>query len=193
LVGQSMATIIAFWQLPGEEAEFFRFLARKSDVVGIRLMQAVPTTDEIRAQPIAAFMNRPDTTRLYLTLASVFPPTHFRTWQSNQPGERVLYSLPEDFPAIIYDCGVESDGNVSQSHACAYPSSAPREVAAWMRRVFDWLRRATPHWFEYEGYRATPAAARYSMSGLNLVPYHGWTGRRTGRNSFTTKRRKRRT
>ena len=53
-----------------------------------------------------------------------------------------------------------------------------------MRRVFAWLRRHTPHWHEYQGYRVTERAAHATLGGLLLVPYHGWRGDTTGRSSF---------
>jgi hypothetical protein len=180
-----MASVVSFWQLPDEEPAFLRYLGRGSEVVAIRHMEAVPNPDTIQPVPVKELIGRPDADRLYLTLLSVVAePFPLHRWEPESPGGPVRFSLPIGFPAIVYDAGTLADGALSQSHAAAYPSEAPAAVAAWMRRVFGWLRRVAPHWHEYEGYRVTELAARAAIDGLSLVPYHGWRGPSTGRSSF---------
>jgi hypothetical protein len=177
--------VATFWQMPKDEEAFLRYLARGEKVMAIRHMEAVPDPNAIRAQPVASLIGRTDAHRLYLTLASAArEPLPLFRWEPEVPGEPVQFSLPVEFPAIVYDAGALRGGELSQSNAAAYPSRAPAEVAAWMRRVFAWLRRATPHWHEYEGYRVSERAAQAALAGLTLVPYHGWSGAVTGRSSF---------
>ncbi len=180
-----MASVVSFWQLPDEEATFFRYLARGGKVVAIRHMEAVPDPATLRPMPVETLVGRPDAGRLYLTLRSaVADPLPLHRWEPETPGEPVRYSLADEVPAIVYDAGTLANGRLSKSNAVAYPSQAPVAVAAWMRRVFGWLRRATPHWHEYDAYRVTELAAQAALGGLSLVPYHGWRGRSTGRSSF---------
>jgi len=185
-----MPSVVGFWQLPSEEAMFFRYLARGGDVVAIRHREAVPDPSVIRPLSVADLIGRQDSDRVYLTLQSVVAePLPLHRWEPESSGEPVRYSLPVGFPAIVYDAGRLADGQLSQSNASAYPSQAPAVVAAWMRRVFGWLRRATPHWHEYKSYRVTVLAAKAALDGLLLVPYHGWRGASTGRSSFAPRRR----
>jgi hypothetical protein len=180
-----MASVVTFWQLPDEETAFLRYLARGGEVVAIRHMEAVPDPATLRAVAVEELVNRPDAARLYLTLRSaVADPLPLYRWEPESPGAPTRYSLPIGFPAIVYDAGTLVGAALSQSNAAAYPSEAPAALAAWMRRVFAWLRRAAPHWHEYEGYRVTELAAQAAIGGLSLVPYHGWRGRSTGRSSF---------
>lgn len=186
-----MAAVVGFWQMPGEKERFLRYLARSGEVVAIRHREAVPDPVTLRPLPIEDVIGRPDAGRLYLTLRSVTTgPLPLHRWEPESPERPILYSLPIRFPAIVYDAGTLADGRLSRSNAVAYPSQAPAEVSAWMRRVFAWLRRNTPHWHEYEGYRATEQAARAALDGLALVPYHGWRGRSTGRSSFDPRPRR---
>jgi hypothetical protein len=181
-----VASVVTFWQLPDEEAAFFRYLAREAEVVAVRHTEAVPDPATIQSVPVKEFIGRSDTSRLHFTLKSVASePLVLRRWESESAGNPARYSLPVDFPAIVYDVGSLEGGALSQSNASAYPLEAPTVVSAWMRRVFGWLRQNTPHWHEYEGYRVTERAARAAVNGLRLVPYHGWRGRSTGRSSFT--------
>lgn len=180
-----MASVMTFWQLPDEEAEFLRYLARCGEAVAIRHMEAVSDPAALKPVPVEEVVGRPDAGRLYLTLRSVVTeslPLH--RWEPELPGEPARYSLPVGFPAIVYDAGTLADGALSQSNVAAYPSDAPATVAAWMRRVFAWLRRAAPYWHESEGCRVTELAA---LGGLTLVPYHGWRGRSTGQSSFASR------
>ena len=185
-----MASVVAFWQLPSEEESFLGYLARGGDVVAIRHREAVSDPAAIHPVPVAELIGRTDTHRLYLTLQSeTAEPLELRRWEPETRGEPVRYSLPVGFPAIVYDAGTLAEGRLSQSHAAAYPSQAPAPVAAWMRRVFGWLRRATPQWHEYERYRATELAAQAAIGGLVLVPHHAWRGSSTGRSSFAPRQR----
>jgi hypothetical protein len=180
-----MASVIAFWQLPTEEASFLRYLARSGEVFAIRHMEAVDDPAALRPLPIEELIDRTDAGRLYLTLRSVgLAPLALHRWDPQTPGDAIRYSLPVRFPAIMYNAGTLVENCLSQSDASAYPSEAPAPVAAWMRRVFGWLRRSAPHWHEYRSYRVTELAAQAAIGGLNLVPYHGWQGRATGRSSF---------
>jgi hypothetical protein len=180
-----MASVVTFWQLPAEEEALLHYLARAGDVVGIRHREAVPDPKVIHPVPVMELIGRTDTCRLYLTLQSVTAePLELHRWEPETPGEPVRYSLPVGFPAIVYDAGMLLEGRLSQSNAAAYPSQAPAAVVAWMRRVFGWLRRATPQWHEYKSYRVTELAAQAAIRGLALVPHHGWRGRSTGRSSF---------
>lgn len=180
-----MASVVTFWQLPDEEAAFLRYLAGGGEVVAIRHMEAVPDPVSLRPVPVEELVGRTDAGRLYFTLGSIATePMPLHRWEPEPPGEPVQFSLPVGLPAIVYDAGTLADGALSQSNAAAYPSKAPAMVAAWMRRVFGWLRRAAPHWHEYESYRVTELAAQEALGGLALVPYHGWRGRSTGRSSF---------
>jgi hypothetical protein len=186
-----MASVVTYWQLPAEDEVFLRYLAREEDVVAIAHREAVLDPTTIRPVPVADLIGRTDTRRLYLTLRSVAAePLPLHEWEPKSPDEPVLYSLPVDFTAIGYDAGTLMDGQLSQSNAAAYPSQAPATVAAWMRRVFGWLRRATPHWHEHKNYRVTELAAQAALGGLELVPYHGWRGVLTGRSTFAPRRRK---
>jgi hypothetical protein len=180
-----MASVVTFWQMPGEEERFLRYLAGSGEVVAIRHREAVPDPAAIRPAPIEEVIGRTDAGRLYLTLRAVTTgPLPLHRFEPASPGKPILYSLAIRFPAIVYDAGILADGRLSSSNAAAYPSQAPAEICAWMRRVFAWLRRNTPHWHEYETYRVTEQAARAALEGLALVPYHGWRGRLTGRSSF---------
>jgi hypothetical protein len=180
-----MASVVTFWQMPGEEERFFHYLARSADAVAIRHMEAVPDPAAIHPVPIEEVTGRTDAGRLYVTLRSVTTgPLPLHCWEPDSPGGPIRYSLPVRFPAIVYDAGTLADGRLSQSNATAYPSTASTEISAWMRRVFAWLRRNTPHWHEYVGYRVTEQAAWAALDGLSLVPYHGWRGPSTGRSSF---------
>jgi hypothetical protein len=187
-----MASVVTFWQLPGEESALFRYLATNSDVVGIRHCEAVSDPKHIRVEPISTFIGRQDRTRVYMTLRFATDPLSLHVWEPEKPGNPILYSLPVEFPAIVYDAGAVVEGRLSLSNTAAHPSRVPAEVEAWMRRVFAWLRRTTPHWFQYETYRATEAAAQAVAGGLELVPHHGWTGPVSGRSSLAQKRKRRR-
>jgi hypothetical protein len=183
-----MASVVSFWQLPEEEVTFLRYLARNGEVVAIRHMEAVPDPAALQAVPVEELVGRPDSTRLYLTLrAVVADPLPLHRWEPKSPSEPVRFSLPVEFPAIVYDAGTLAGGELSKSNAAAYPSWAPAAVAAWMRRVFGWLRRAAPHWHDYESYRVTERAAQATFAGVSLVPYHGWRGKPTGRSSFASR------
>jgi hypothetical protein len=185
-----MASVVTFWQMPSEEEVFLRYLARGEDVVAIRHREAVPDPSVIRPISVADLIGRPDADRVYLTLQSVVAePLPLYRWEPESPGEPVRYQLPVGFPAIVYDAGWLAGVELSQSNAAAYPSEAPAAVAGWMRRVFGWLRRAAPHWHEYDAYRVTELAANAALDGLSLVPYHGWRGTSTGRSSFAPRRR----
>jgi hypothetical protein len=185
-----MASVVTFWQLPSEDAVLLRYLDRGGEVVAIHHREAVPDPAMIRPLSVADLIGRQDSDRVYLTLQSVVAdPLPLHRWEPESSGEPVRYSLPVGFPAIVYDAGRLADGRLSQSNAVAHPSQAPAAVAAWMRRVFGWLRRATPHWHEYKSYRVTELAAKAALDGLLLVPYHGWRGASTGRSSFAPRRR----
>jgi hypothetical protein len=180
-----MPSVVTFWQLPTEEEAFLRYLGRGGESVAVRHMEAVPDPATLRPVPVEELVGRTDTGRLYLTLRSVVAePLPLHRWEPESPGEPVRYSLPVEFPAIVYDAGTLVGRALSQSNCAAYPSEAPAAVAVWMRRVFGWLRRTTPHWHEYERYRVTEFAAQAALGGLSLVPDHGWRGRSTGRSSF---------
>src|SRR5262245_25770966 len=130
-----MASVVSFWQLPAEEERFLRYLADGGEVVAIRHMEAVADPAAIRPVPVADLFGRTDTSRLYLTLRSaVARPLKLHRWEPDSPKEPVRYSLPAEFPAIVYDVGTMTDGRLSKSNASAYPATAPAEVAAWMRR-----------------------------------------------------------
>jgi hypothetical protein len=151
-----MASVVTFWQLPCEEERFLRFLTRGGDVVAIRHMEAVVDRASIHPLPVGELIGRADTRRLYLTLRSVTAGSlELHRWEPKTQDEPVRYSLPSRFPAIMYDIGTLTEGRLSQSNAAAYPSYAPPAVAAWFSRVFAWLRRASPQWHEYRGYRCT--------------------------------------
>jgi hypothetical protein len=186
-----MAAVVSFWQLPEEEAAFLRYLARDGQVVAIRHMEAVPDPASLRAVPIEELVGRSDSSRLFLTLRSVVSdslPLH--RWEPKSSDEPALFSLPLEFPAIVYDAGTLVGSELSRSNSVAYPSQAPEEVATWMRRVMGWLRRATPHWHDYKNYRVTERAAQAALSGASLVLYHGWRGKPTGRSSFASRQTK---
>ena len=184
-----MASVVTFWQLPSEEEAFLRYLSRGGDVVAIRHCEAVPDPSAIRPTSVAELIGRRDCDRVYLTLKSVTAgPLPLHRWDPESPGKPVQYSLPVDFPAIVYDAGSLKRRQLSQSNAAAYPAQAPANVAAWMRRVFGWLRRSAPHWHEYQRYRVTELAAKAALDGQLLVPYHGWRGTSTGRSSFAPRR-----
>jgi hypothetical protein len=183
-----LASGVTYWQLPDEEADFFRYLAER-EVVAIRHMEAVADPAVLRPVPVCDLIGRADESRLFLTVPEVVSePLPLKAWEPASPGEPVRYSLPYAFPAVMYDAGTLLGGRVSQTHASALPAVAPTSVAAWMRRVFGWLRRATPHWHEYPGYRVTDRAAEAALAGLVLTPYHGWSGNSTGRSSFAPRR-----
>jgi hypothetical protein len=183
-----MASVLTFWQLPDDELEFFRYLARSGEVVAIRHREAVLDPSTIRPVPVEELVGRQDADRLYLTLRSVATePLPLHQWQPESPGAAVRFSLPLKFPAIVYDAGTLCGEALSQSNAVAYPSDVPLEVAAWIRSVFGWLRRATPHWYEYRNTRVTEQASQAALGGLSLVPYHGWRGRSTGKSSFASR------
>jgi hypothetical protein len=180
-----MASTVTFWQLPSEDSVFLGYLARSGVVIAIRHMEAVPDPSLIRPLPVADLIGRTDAHRVYLTLQSIATqPLPLQRWEPESPGAAVRYSLQYDFPAIVYDAGTLADCQLSQSNAAAYPSRAPPAIAKWMRRVFAWLRRVTPQWHEYRGYRVTELAAKAALDGLSLVPYHGWRGPSTGESSF---------
>lgn len=180
-----MASVVAFWQLPNEEEAFLHYLAQDENVVAIRHREAVPDPATIRAIPVEELIGRTDNSRLYLTLQTVVEaPMDLKRWEPTAPGEPVRYGLGVRFPAIAYDADTLVEGRLSQSNAAAYPSQATEKVATWMRRVFAWLRRTTPHWHEYEKYRVTEQAAQAALGGLVLVPHHSWRGKSTGRSSF---------
>ena len=58
-----MASCVTFWQLPGEEDVFFRYLMQKDNVYALPLMEAVADPSLIRAEPIERFLGRKSDTR----------------------------------------------------------------------------------------------------------------------------------
>ena len=176
-----MASVLTFWQLPDEEAAFFRDLAR-GGVVAVRCQEAVPDPAALVPVPVAELAGRSDAGRLFLFPdAALADPLPLRRWEPEEPGGPARYAPAAGVPAVIYDAGTVRGGALSLSSATAAPAAAPAATAAWMRRVVARLRRAAPHWHEHERYRLTESAARAARGGLVLVPYHGWRGRSTGR------------
>jgi hypothetical protein len=179
-----MPSVVTFWQMPSEEEKFFRYLAR-FDARAIRHPEDVADPEKIRAVPIKSLIGRKDAERVYLTLPSMLEkPLSLQKWNQDKPGESVRYTISYSFPAIIYDAGTLEENRLSQSNVSCDLSQSLSEVVVWMRRVLGWLRRATPHWCEFEGCRVTELAMQASIGGMSLVPYHGWSGNSTGRSSF---------
>jgi hypothetical protein len=189
-----MASVVTFWQLPEEEDVFFNYLSRKDDVHAFPLEDAVADPGLIRSAAIRQFVGRESDTRLYITPREYAASPKVFAFQPTSLGQPVRYQLASEFPALVYDRGSLKDGRLSQSNVCAYTGyvdaearvfhKMPAGFLGWLKRVMGWLRRATPQWHSYPGYRATNAAAQAAISGLVLVPYHGWSGAYTGNSSF---------
>jgi hypothetical protein len=189
-----VASGVTYWQLPTEEATFFAYLARTGDVYAIPLMEAVPSPERIQARALGTCSGRRDSGRLYLTLREYALRPSLFEFRPAAPDEPVRYTLGAEFPSIMYTPGMIEDGQLSHSNASArtcFPDPTgkvfhkmPEPFLRWMRKVMSWLRRITPEWHEYRGYRVTRQAAQAALSGLILVPYHGWSGRSTGESSF---------
>jgi hypothetical protein len=185
---------VTYWQLPTEEAAFFEYLAGTGEVYAIPHKQPVGSPEQIQAQPLATFLGRPDRARLYLTLREyALAPSLFEIRPAD-PAQPVRYTLAADFPSVMYTPGTIEGGRLAQSNASArtYYVDAARQVVQkmpepfmrWLKKVMGWIRRATPEWHEYRGYRVTRQAAAAASAGLILVPYHGWSGPSTGESSF---------
>jgi hypothetical protein len=185
---------VTFWQMPDDETEFFRYLARAGDVYAIEHMEAVSDPMLLsKARPIHDFLEQPALERLYISPAeyALHPPLHICPPESAR--RLPMYSLDMGFPAIMYTPGRLKKNKLSQSNASAYttywdpiakkPVRMPETFVRWARRVMAWIRRATPAWHEYRGYRATKPVAEAALSGLVLV-HHGLSGKSTGESSF---------
>jgi hypothetical protein len=189
-----MACVVTFWQLPQEEDLFFSYVSRKDDVDAFPLIEAVADPGLIRAAPISQLVGRASDVRLYITPREYAASPKLFAFQPTSLDQPVRYSLASEFPALVYDRGSLKNGRLSQSNASAYTGyvdakarvfhKMPAGFLSWLKRVMGWLRRAKPQWHDYPGYRATNAAAQAALSGLVLVPYHGWSGTYTGNSSF---------
>jgi hypothetical protein len=189
-----MASGVTFWQMPDEEEVFFRYLLSKGDIDAFSFLFPARDPSDLRSSPLEAFLGRTDDTRLYLTLHeyAVQPPIIEFQRQTLDDGPR--YTFGVEFPSIMYSRGLVNHSQLSQSNASArtcYPDKAvtvvhkmPEPFLRWVKATMSWLRRATPEWHEYRGYRATKRAAQAALGGLKLVPYHGWSGNSTGESSF---------
>lgn len=185
-----MACGVTFWQMPDEETAFFEYLVRTDEICTFPF---ATFTDRslICSTPLTSLLGRTDTTRLCLTLQEYASnPAVFEFEREGSP----RYTLGPEFPCLIYTVGSIENGQLSQSNASSNTyfldksqnviRNHPDPFVKWIRRVMGWLRRSTPEWHRYRGYRVTKAAAQEALSGLSLVPYHGWVGPDTGKSSF---------
>ena len=189
-----MATGVTFWQLADDQDRFFRYLMQKGSVFAFPHFEAVADLGLIRAEPIEQFLLREFGPRLYITPQKYATHPTFHAFPPSSSDQSVLYTLSAKFPALVYTPGSLKDGVLSQSNASAYTCyiddeaqvihKMPADFLLWLRQVTGWLRRATPEWHSYRGYRVTKAAAEAALSGLQLLPYHGWGGQCTGKSSF---------
>ncbi len=96
-----MASVVTFWQLPGEEDAFFRYLARDNELVAIRHMEAVTDPTAIRPVLIEEVIGRTDAGRLYLSLRPVtVGPLPLHCFEPKSPGEPSLVENLNNLPGF---------------------------------------------------------------------------------------------
>jgi hypothetical protein len=190
-----MATGLTFWQMPEEQDRFLRHVSEAGGVLAISHFEALSDPKDLRPVPLAAFVGLRDFKRLHIFLAEFADDIPIHEFPSGPGQSRPLYGVDTmSSPSLMYTPGAMVDEALSQSNlsTCWTCLDAAKRVIVdkppafrkWGERVFRWMRRATPEWYGFRGYRCTRTAADRAKSGLRLVLYHCWTGQHTGKGSF---------
>jgi hypothetical protein len=160
-----MAAVVTFWQLPEDEKKFLDFLLKTGNVVAMPA-ESVKIKKELVPQPIVPYIEQHDPVQLQFALERFAKQTEIEVIEHN--GEKYFRRDYMSPCLISYRRGRCGDGKkLGLSNLSAYwdyPNEdntkllvKDPEFIHWAKKVFNWVRRATPARVECNGfpYRAT--------------------------------------
>ncbi len=166
---------VTFWWLPEEEQRFLDYLLKTGDILACRF-GPVSEPELLKAEPLVEFIAEHDPRNV------MFGPREFmdqaKVWPVERDGRAFyVHSYSKD-PLIVYSRALfRAPGELVQSNLCTkwkridpdlpYLVDKPAEFIQWGRRVFAWVRRATPE--KYREYRISKRVAEELDQGLELV------------------------
>ncbi len=183
-----MPAVVTFWQLPGDEKDFLRYLKKTGNVLGIPDL-AQKSLEALTPQPLEDCFETPDDFYLGLDEFARSAPIKEFEYQGEEEGRKGerLFALDYMSPCLIhYTRPRIRNGKLGQSNLYAYwehpaeldtcfVSWMPRlylkkkdpNFVKWAKKVLNWVRRRTPEKIEYNGYpyRATKRAKEAMLAG----------------------------
>jgi hypothetical protein len=170
---------VTYWQFPDEETAFLNFLHTTGTVVAIP-SHPVDGEDELRPQPLMEFIIRHDPDQVLVGLEEhavqrVLEPI-------------VLWGKPQLCVASASSCLVSyrrgkfrdtsklGQFNLSASWRCLNETQTALldkdpGFKKWAEKVIRWVRKSTPEWHQYRGYRVTRRVKEAIERGeLGIVP-----------------------
>jgi len=168
-----MPSVVTFWRLPEEEAEFIDFLTSTGEVTWVP-WQKVRDRALLEPQPLETLTTEdPDSVLIGLrdTLGEI---------PVNTLEEGSFAVVATEVPMLIYQRGKWRGPNKLGSSNLSGEwivltrdgrrIDQPEKFVKWGKKVLQWVRRQTPLWHQYERYRITPKVAEAIKNGLELVP-----------------------
>ena len=177
-----MATVVSFWRFPDEEEEFLDFLDKTGRVTAIPYKK-FHSLEEIVPQSLRQIIKDSDS-----NLASHALLIGLDRWMDQirvdpciHNGENILAISYIHSPLIVYGRGeFRESKKLGMSNLCAHRSyyndekklvHKPNDFVKWSKKVFDWVRKATPEFHQYRTYRLTPRVAEAIRNNLiEIVP-----------------------
>lgn len=172
-----MASVVTFWQLPEEEPLFLDYLESTGDIVGIPWCK-VPDRALLEPRPLRALISQePDS--VLVGLREVLVELPINTF--NEDGSKTYAVATSKVPMLMYSRGQwRAENKLGRSNIAGDWTTVsedkrriidkPEAFVKWGRKVLAWVRKHTPFWHQYEGYRITPAVAEAIKHGLEIVP-----------------------
>jgi hypothetical protein len=178
-----MAAVVTFWRFPDEEERFLRYVVKTGDIWACT-GERVTDVKRLEPRPIIELIREHDPD------AVLFGPREFMDRSPikryEHEGEIRYGRYFMNVPLISYTRGrfrsprelglsnmcAEYDDLATDEHdpECQYLVRRPEAFIKWVQRVFAWIRRDTPKWHQYKGYRVTERVAEEIAKGLEIVP-----------------------
>ncbi len=166
---------VTFWWLPEEEERFLRYLLKTGDILACTFERA-SEPELLASRPLPEFIAEHDPDDVMIGPREFMEQA--RVWPVEYDGRTFYVHSYSDDPLIVYTrAKFRSPGKLGQSNLCTdwkridpdlpYLVDKPAEFIKWGRRVFAWVRRATPE--RYKTTRISKRVAEELANGLELV------------------------
>ena len=173
---------ISFWRFPEEEETFLDFLDRTGNVIAIPYKN-FHSLEEITPRPLRELVKDSDSNSDSYSLLIGLDHwiNQIKAHSRFHDGENIFGISYFDSPLIVYDRGrIYESQKLLRSNLCgawSYVDDQKRVIhksdafIKWSKKVFAWVRKATPEFHQYRTYRLTPRVAEAIRNNLiEIVP-----------------------
>lgn len=169
-----MSISVKYWRLPEEELDLARYLESLEPTL-VFAGQVYPRREDIRWVSVEEGFRSP-ASRLLITPARFVDLVRI-SWVERLSEEGYTVDHTKS-PVLFYRRGGLTDNQLS-STALTVESSYladdgktsldhPADFVRWTKKVMQWVRKASPGWYQHKAHRITPKAEAARQAGLEL-------------------------